>query len=39
MGYDVIGDIHGQAGKLKALLQKLGYSKQASDLLAAFRTR
>jgi len=30
MGYDVIGDIHGQAGKLKALLGKLGYSKQAS---------
>lgn len=25
MGYDVIGDIHGQAGKLKALLRKLGY--------------
>jgi hypothetical protein len=23
--YDVIGDIHGQAGKLKALLAKLGY--------------
>lgn len=25
MGYDVIGDIHGQAGKLRALLRKLGY--------------
>jgi hypothetical protein len=25
MRYDVIGDIHGQAGKLKALLAKLGY--------------
>jgi Calcineurin-like phosphoesterase len=30
MGYDVIGDIHGQAGKLKALLGKLGYSQKAS---------
>ena len=25
MNYDVIGDIHGQAGKLEALLKKLGY--------------
>jgi len=25
VGYDVIGDIHGQADKLEALLQKLGY--------------
>lgn len=25
MGYDIIGDIHGQAGKMKALLKKLGY--------------
>ena len=25
MGYDFIGDIHGQAGKLGALLNKLGY--------------
>lgn len=24
-GYDLIGDIHGQAGKLRALLDKLGY--------------
>jgi hypothetical protein len=29
MGYDVIGDIHGQAGKLEALLQRMGYSEQA----------
>jgi hypothetical protein len=28
MGYDVIGDIHGQAGKLAALLRALGYSKR-----------
>ena len=26
LGYDVIGDIHGQAGKLVALLRKLGYT-------------
>jgi len=25
MAYDIIGDIHGQAGKLKALLKKLSY--------------
>lgn len=25
MNYDIIGDIHGQAGKLEALLRKLGY--------------
>lgn len=25
MAYDIIGDIHGQAGKLEALLRKLGY--------------
>ena len=25
MGFDFIGDIHGQAGKLEALLHKLGY--------------
>ena len=25
MGYDVIGDIHGQADKLEALLQHMGY--------------
>jgi hypothetical protein len=30
MSYDVIGDIHGQAGKLDALLLKLGYVKRAS---------
>ncbi len=28
MNYDVIGDIHGQADKLEALLAKMGYSKQ-----------
>lgn len=27
--YDLIGDIHGHATELKALLQKLGYSEQA----------
>lgn len=30
MGYDVIGDIHGQADKLEALLRKLGYVHRAS---------
>ena len=30
MGYDVIGDIHGQADKLEALLRKLGYLHRAS---------
>ena len=29
MGYDVIGDIHGQAFKLEALLRKLGYVERA----------
>lgn len=27
--YDVIGDVHGQGDKLKALLAKMGYAKQA----------
>lgn len=27
--YDVIGDVHGQGGKLKALLDRLGYVQQA----------
>ncbi|WP_213298022.1 metallophosphoesterase [Paraburkholderia sacchari] len=26
MGYDIIGDIHGQAGKLRRLLTKMGYA-------------
>ena len=30
MGYDLIGDIHGEAPTLKALLQKLGYSETTS---------
>jgi hypothetical protein len=30
-GYDIIGDIHGQAGKLRALLRKLGYTERGSD--------
>ena len=29
MGYDVIGDIHGQAGKLEALLRRMGYARRA----------
>jgi hypothetical protein len=31
MGYDVIGDIHGQAGKLEAMLRKLGYEERATS--------
>jgi hypothetical protein len=27
MGYDIIGDIHGHAGKLEGLLRKLGYGE------------
>lgn len=30
MEYDVIGDVHGQAGKLDALLKKLGYVQKGS---------
>jgi len=30
VGYDVIGDIHGQADKLEALLRELGYVHRAS---------
>ena len=29
MAYDIIGDIHGQAGKLEALLRTLGYRDTA----------
>lgn len=29
LGYDLIGDIHGQAGKLVALLRELGYVERA----------
>jgi len=29
MGYDVIGDIHGQAAKLEALLRLMGYAEQS----------
>lgn len=29
MGYDIIGDIHGQADKLEALLAKMGYRHRA----------
>jgi Calcineurin-like phosphoesterase len=33
VGYDVIGDIHGQAGKLEALLKKLGYVQKIGGWL------
>ncbi|KAI3608388.1 hypothetical protein D8I24_1226 [Cupriavidus necator H850] len=29
MSYDIIGDVHGQAGKLRALLQRLGYQERS----------
>lgn len=29
VGYDVIGDVHGQAGKLRALLGRMGYEETA----------
>ena len=41
-GYDIIGDIHGQADKLKSLLSRMGYRKNSdgvyahSDRLAVF---
>lgn len=31
MGYDVIGDIHGQGAKLEALLQRLGYARRGES--------
>lgn len=31
MGYDVIGDIHGQAAKLEALLRRMGYARRAGS--------
>jgi hypothetical protein len=34
MNYDVIGDIHGQAGKLEALLARLGYLELAEGWVA-----
>ena len=30
MGYDLIGDIHGEAPTLRALLEKLGYQDTAT---------
>ena len=30
MEYDIIGDIHGQADKLEALLAQLGYTRAAA---------
>jgi hypothetical protein len=38
MSYDIIGDIHGEAGKLKALLEKLGYSERAGCWMHPSRT-
>ena len=34
MGYDIIGDVHGQASKLEALLEGMGYRLKAPSILA-----
>ncbi|WP_218509745.1 metallophosphoesterase [Variovorax sp. dw_308] len=39
MGYDFIGDIHGQAGKLEALLRELGYVEKASGWAPPYRRK
>jgi hypothetical protein len=38
MSYDIIGDIHGEAGKLEALLRKLEYSERAGCWMHPSRT-
>lgn len=38
MSYDIIGDIHGHADKLEALLKKLGYTERAGCWQHASRT-
>ena len=38
MSYDIIGDIHGEAGKLEALLRKLGYGDRAGCWMHPSRT-
>ena len=38
MAYDIIGDIHGQAGKLHALLQHLGYRERSGAYRHPSRT-
>jgi hypothetical protein len=35
--YDLIGDIHGQHGKLKKLLEALGYERQGLEISAPWR--
>jgi hypothetical protein len=39
MNYDVIGDIHGQAGKLSALLHELGYRQRAGTWVPPVGTK
>lgn len=34
MSYDIIGDIHGHAGKLKPLLRQMGYTSNGRDYKA-----
>ena len=38
MSYDIIGDIHGEAGKLEALLRKLGYGERGGCWMHPSRT-
>jgi hypothetical protein len=38
VGYDIIGDIHGSATKLEALLKKMGYQRQSGAWRCADRT-
>ncbi|MBQ0917751.1 metallophosphoesterase [Hydrogenophaga aromaticivorans] len=38
MGYDIIGDVHGQADKLETLLQGMGYRKKAGSFQHPHRT-
>jgi len=38
MAYDIIGDIHGHAGKLETLLRKLGYSESRGSYRHPSRT-
>jgi hypothetical protein len=39
MGYDIIGDIHGHADRLEALLKKLGYAITSGRALPALDGR
>lgn len=38
MAYDIIGDIHGHAGKLEVLLRRMGYQERAGCWRHSYRT-